>query len=288
MMSIVNRENVVKAAATLNPGWTLRQWALGGAWFFALASLFPLLWVASEGSAGRVFGVTDSAGVDRGILLLNYSGFLGATLLWAEIIALIGAIVFTVLPIRRARKIGHGYLIAWSAWWTLGTAYLAAYSPVAFGIQSLLLAALFACTVYRATDALRCRPIGDTSEPAIDEPASHGVAIGEAIGAPAPRVERIEVVQASPAACVAVPAAPLVAGGHDMDLNAVTIDVDPSWRSRLARLGHDAAIAAKDIATRIRTRCIPAGRRTASHLWRRLRDGYRSVTSEAPRVQQRA
>jgi hypothetical protein len=288
MKSIVTRDNVVKAAATLNPGWTLRQWALGGAWFFALASLFPLFWVASEGSAGRVFGATDAAGVDHGILLLNYSGFLGATLLWAEIIALIAAIVFTVLPLRRAKKVGHGYLIAWSAWWTLGTAYLAAYSPLAFGIQSLLLAALFACTVYRATDALRRRPIDEATEPAIDEVPSQSVAIGEPIFGPSQRVERIEVVPASPAVSVAVPATPLVAGGHDVDLNAATIDVDPSWKNRITGLGRDAAIAVKDIATRIRTRGMPATRRTASRLWRRLRDGYRSVTSEAPRVQQRA
>lgn len=130
----------------------LPRLATGGAWLFAIGSLFPLLWLINDGAAdGHVFGTT-LAGHTYTIPLLTYSGGIGMLLIWAEILAIAGAFILTAaprVPLKLAR-IGHGVLIAWSALWTLGTWRLSVIDPGFWTVQALFLSVLGACTVWRA------------------------------------------------------------------------------------------------------------------------------------------
>ena len=97
--------------------------ATGGAWLFAIASLFPLFWLISDGGADGAVVRTIVDGAAYTIPLLTYSGGIGMLLIWAEILAIAGAFILTAaprVPLKLAR-IGHVVLLAWSALWTLGT-----------------------------------------------------------------------------------------------------------------------------------------------------------------------
>lgn len=147
-------------------GWRdwLPRYAIGGAWFFAIASMIPLLWLMiegqTEGEPSRVFGATADDGVLHTVWGLTYSGALGAILLWLEFFALIAAVVMSALPGRmsvfgpelalRMRRIAHGYLAGWAGLWMLGAMHLAQFDPAFWTLQSIFLTAMFACTVYRA------------------------------------------------------------------------------------------------------------------------------------------
>jgi hypothetical protein len=130
----------------------LEKLATGGAWLFAIGSLFPLLWLISDGGAyGAVFRTTvgDHA---RTIPLLSYSGGIGMLLIWTEILAVAGSFILTAaprVPMKLAR-VGHGVLVAWSLLWTLGTWRLATYSPGFWTFQALFLSVLCGCTIWRA------------------------------------------------------------------------------------------------------------------------------------------
>jgi hypothetical protein len=139
------------------------RYALVGAWFFAIVSAIPLIWLMIEGHGGdgssRVFGATVN-GVVHTVWGLTYAGFFGSLLLWLEFFALIAATLMAALPANfkftgpeltgRMRHIGLGYLTGWAGLWMLGTMYLAAVDPGFWIVQALFIAALFACTVYRA------------------------------------------------------------------------------------------------------------------------------------------
>lgn len=141
----------------------LPRYAVLGAWFFAIVSAIPLIWLMIEGqgsdSHSRVFGASVN-GVMHTVWGLTYSGFFGSILLWLEFFALIAAIAFTALPgnfkfaprefMMRMRRVGHSYLTGWAGLWMLGTMYLAAVDPGFWIIQAMFITALFACTVYRA------------------------------------------------------------------------------------------------------------------------------------------
>jgi hypothetical protein len=134
----------------------LHRLAIGGAWFFAFASLIPLLWLGLGGDAGgtnRVFG-TEAGGQVHTVWGLTYSGFFGTLLLWAEALVVAAAATLTGLPRRfvtdRTRRIGHGALIAWASVWTLGVSNLATVQPGFFAVQAVFLALLLGCTGYRA------------------------------------------------------------------------------------------------------------------------------------------
>src|SRR5688572_27103357 len=76
----------------------LPRLATGGAWLFAIGSLFPLLWLINDGAAdGHVFGTT-LAGHTYTIPLLTYSGGIGMLLIWAEILAIAGAFILAAAP----------------------------------------------------------------------------------------------------------------------------------------------------------------------------------------------
>ncbi len=141
----------------------LPRYAMAGAWFFAIASMIPLLWLMfeghNEGESSHVFGTTVG-GVQHSIWGLTYSGTSGTILLCLEIIGLIAAIVMTALPkqmmvipeqrLTQMRRIGHGYLTGWAGLWMLGTMHLASINPGFWTLQSIFITAMFACTVYRA------------------------------------------------------------------------------------------------------------------------------------------
>ncbi len=135
----------------------------GGAWLFALGSLFPLFWIVADGGAdGAVFRANVEGGTFT-VPLLTYSGGVGLLLIWAEIFAITGAFILAAaprVPLKLAR-IGHGVLIAWSLLWTLGTWRLALVGPGFWTFQALFLSVLCGCTLWRAW--VNWRPTTSTS-----------------------------------------------------------------------------------------------------------------------------
>lgn len=227
-------------AQAANPGFTRRQWALGGAWFFIGASMFGLSWIALSGGQGRIFGL-ESAGVDHAVWGLTYTGWAGTALLWMQIVAISSATVMTLLPVRRVQRLGHAVLIGWAAWWTLGTMYLASISPVGFGLQALLMTFLLSCTVARAW-----------------------MSRGRFDSAPAP------------AACF--DGAGMTASCETRhDTHASSPDAALNWRERLHRAGKAATNAIRNTAHSAWHRGLPAVRQTTVSVWRRLRHGFGSV-----------
>lgn len=150
----------------------LPKLAVGGAWLFAIGSLFPLLWLINDGAAdGHVFGTTVGS-TTYTIPLLAYSGGIGMLLIWAEILAVAGAFILTAaprVPLKLAR-IGHGVLIAWSALWTLGTWRLSVIDPGFWTAQALFLSVLGACTVWRAWKNWTPAPGSPSSSPSPHAP----------------------------------------------------------------------------------------------------------------------
>jgi hypothetical protein len=149
---------------TLLQPWLARmhRLAIGGAWFFAIASMIPLIWLMLEGGAegsSRVFGVTIES-VTHTVWGLTYAGFFGGLLLWMELLAVGAAMLLTILPVHtrfadpafltRLRRIGHGYLTGWAGLWMIGVMYLASLASGFWVLQAIFIAFLFGCTVYRA------------------------------------------------------------------------------------------------------------------------------------------
>jgi hypothetical protein len=130
----------------------LAKLATGGAWLFAIGSLFPLVWLMSDGGANGAVFKTSAGGNEYTIPLLTYSGGIGMLLIWGEILAVAGAFILTAAPRvpRKLARIGHGVLIAWSVLWMLGTWRLATVHPGFWTFQGVFLTALCGCTVWRA------------------------------------------------------------------------------------------------------------------------------------------
>jgi hypothetical protein len=157
----------------------LPKLAIGGAWLFAVGSLFPLLWLLTEGGNGAVFQTHTARGA-HAIPLLHYSGVLGAMLIWAELLAVSGAFLLTVAPRVPGKfaRIGHVVLLGWSALWTLGTWRLATLDPGFWTVQALFLSALSGCTVYRAwrnwnPHSASAKPANDASTVPADDHSSN-------------------------------------------------------------------------------------------------------------------
>lgn len=155
MKQVLSKPILKKAAAAANPDWTLRQWALGGAWFFIVVSALHLVWVigmksgSAEGSTKLYHTIVG--GVSHDAIGLTYSGTFGLLLAWVQLIALGGATVLSKTPIRKFRRFGHGTLIAWAALWLLNFYWLWSLDgEVSSFLQSGLMTALFSCVVYRA------------------------------------------------------------------------------------------------------------------------------------------
>lgn len=242
---------VRRVAQAANPGFTRRQWALGGSWFFIGASIFGLVWIALSGGQGRVFGL-ESAGVDHTVWGLTYAGWLGTALLWTQIVAVITATVMTLLPVRRFRRLGHAVLIGWASWWTLGTLYLASISPVGFGLQGLLMTCLLGCTIARAW----------MSRDAGHAPASSGADPAKSF--PAPPSSHADASDA---------------GASRSSATAV-----PGWRDRLNRASETTTNAVRDSAHAVWHRGLPAARKATVSVWQRLRQGFSDETRAATRA----
>jgi len=94
---------------------------------------------------------TIVGGVSHDAIGLTYSGSWGLMLAWIQLIVLGGATVFSKLPIRKCRRLGHGTLIAWAGLWLLNFYWLLSLDgEVSSFIQSGLMTTLFSCVVYRA------------------------------------------------------------------------------------------------------------------------------------------
>jgi len=160
MKQHLSRDAVRKTIDAANPGWTKRQWALAGAWFFIGASLMPLVWAAvvEPADSVRILG-TSVDGRQHAVWGLAYEGATGRALLWFELLAVGAAALATLLPIRRFRRLGHLTLIGWAGLWTIGAWGLATVSPGEWGPGALLLSALLGCTIFRAVDSKRRRRV---------------------------------------------------------------------------------------------------------------------------------
>lgn len=195
----------------------LAKLATGGAWLFAIASLFPLVWLLREGGDGAVFA-TQVAGERYTIPLLNYGGAAGMLLLCAELLAIAGAFLLTVAPRvpRKLVRVGHGVLIAWSLVWTLGTWRLATVDPGFWTLQALFLTALCGCTVWRAVrngNAWRPNASGptpldsraETAEPSYFNEASNSLCGGVQAGgtSASTRQQIVEAIDRAKASAVA-------------------------------------------------------------------------------------
>lgn len=234
---------VRRVAQAANPGFTRRQWALGGAWFFIGASIFGLVWIALSGGQGRIFGL-ESGGVDHTVWGLTYAGWLGTALLWMQIVAVITATVMTLLPVRRFRRLGHAALIGWASWWMLGTMYLASISPIGFGLQGLLMTCLLGCTIARAW----------MSRDSGRSPAATGR-----------RVDAAETPAATPS-CEPI-----------NDVCTASQVTAPNWRDRLNRASETATNAIRNSAHTFWHRGLPAAQKVTVGAWQRLRHGFGGV-----------
>lgn len=170
------KERTERVVNRLDPGSDWRAWSRFGAWFFAIVSLIPLLGIALSDTATGEFFATTVDGARHMIWGLNYDGAFGPALLWSEIILISAAIVSTLLPIRKARRWGHGLLIAWAGLWTLGAWQLAMVSPTGWGMQAIVMTALCGCTIHRALAGKRSKyvpsvpPTPKKETPSVDEP----------------------------------------------------------------------------------------------------------------------
>jgi hypothetical protein len=140
----------------MDPQRAIPKLLVAGGWLFAAGSLVPLLWLIWLSGGGLLRGgcVFDTVvgGEHITMPLLSYSGWPGFVLLWGQVLVVCGAFVLTGSPRRVPpcwQRIGHVVLVAWSVLWTLGTWRLALVDP-AFRVHALIMAALCACTVYRA------------------------------------------------------------------------------------------------------------------------------------------
>jgi hypothetical protein len=122
------------------------------AWFFALATLATLIFVAwahwpGEGSEGYIM---------FGGLGLTYPGVAGTVLIVIEAVVLAAAIALSVVPRRRVRLIGHALLVAWVGLWLGNAVNNARLDPGFLKVMLVPLLALFClCTVVRAVHGFR-------------------------------------------------------------------------------------------------------------------------------------
>jgi hypothetical protein len=125
------------------------------AWVFALGTLGALVFVAwmhwpGTGSASHIMWVRVN-GQEYGGLGIQYKGVAGLVLVIAEAVGLLSAIVMSILPRKRWRRIGHVLLVVWAGLWlgnAVGIAQLGG-GPI-FALWIGLLGLAFLCTVIRA------------------------------------------------------------------------------------------------------------------------------------------
>ncbi len=141
----------------MSPGLTrsrtiVSRSAAVGAWIFAVGSLVPLLVFIAWPADHATFASTTVAERTYHALGLTYAGSIGRLWLWSQAIIVSWAIVCSLLPPDRLRRIGLVILVVWSGLW-LGNAI---WLPMLDGawiltlILGALLGTLFLCTLIRA------------------------------------------------------------------------------------------------------------------------------------------
>ena len=132
------------------------------AWFFALATLTPLVAFIALGWPGNgrtTFAATRVGESTYNAFGLTYQGLMGTIWLWSQVAVLGGAIVLSTLRMKGLRRVGHVVLIAWAALW-LGNAIwlpmVGGGSPR--GLWVTVIGAFFLATVVRAVRGWRERP----------------------------------------------------------------------------------------------------------------------------------
>ena len=122
------------------------------AWVFAVGSLGPLVvfiaWPADHATIAST--IVDERTYSA--LGLTYAGPIGTLWLWSQVTIVSSAIVCSVLPADRLRRVGLVILVVWSGLWLANAIWL----PLLDGawiltlILGALLATVFTCTVVRA------------------------------------------------------------------------------------------------------------------------------------------
>ncbi len=146
--------------------------ATAGAWFFAVGSLITLVVLIASGWPGAhaTMASTTTGGKTYNAIGLTYPGAIGAVWLWSQACIVFAAIVLSVLPGNRLRRIGHVILVAWSALWFANAVWLPALDGawVVASVLGALFGSLFLCTLIRATRLLLLdnKPPADGADPA--------------------------------------------------------------------------------------------------------------------------
>ncbi len=132
--------------------------ATAGAWVFALGSLGMLAWALwdfwpSLTGTFQVMGTTTHTALG-----LTYQDFNGTVLLIFEALLVGSAIVMSVLPLWRVRRVGHVLLILWVGLWVANAGWLASIDESGRLIR-ILFASVYGmfglCTIIRAARGWR-------------------------------------------------------------------------------------------------------------------------------------
>ena len=141
--------------------------ATAGAWVFALGSLGMLAWALWGFWPGQVgsFHVMSTTidGVTHTALGLSYHDFNGTVLLIFEALLIGSAIVMSVLPLWRVRRVGHVLLILWVGLWTTNAGWLASIdesSRLIWVLAASVYGFFGLCTIIRAARGWRVAPRG--------------------------------------------------------------------------------------------------------------------------------
>ena len=136
---------------------TLRQFAIGAAWFFIVISLAHLVFAVGvkfsepSGTFKMYHAVVGDHSYDA--LGLTYTGVLGLLLAMLQTLVVATAAVASILPWPRTlrwRRIGHVVLTSWVGLWALNFIWLAGVDPTMESFAQTAVACLLAgCTGYR-------------------------------------------------------------------------------------------------------------------------------------------
>ncbi len=142
---------LARIAQRLEPA---RKLAICGAWFFIAVSLTHVLWVIAVkwGDPAGTFKLYHVGSYNA--FGLTYSGTLGLLTAIGQAGLVTAAAVASVLAGRRMlryRRLGHVFLVGWSALWAADLILLAAIDhDWVTAAQAALLSALLCCTTGRA------------------------------------------------------------------------------------------------------------------------------------------
>jgi hypothetical protein len=139
--------------------FNFRQWALrvglAGAWIFALGTLATLVFIAAVRWPGtdnisHIMGVSVNGETYAG-LGFRYDGIPGTVLVLVEALYVASAIVLSIMPRNRLRRIGHVMLVGWAGLWLGNAVNIARLGGGAITVVWIgLLGLLLLCTLLRA------------------------------------------------------------------------------------------------------------------------------------------